>query len=970
MHHPRAEFPGMRDRMLHDSLRALVSEAAELLDDRLSAGEEIPFEVGETGAPQRSGSDAGTALFAYRPMTADFVAAHADRLRTLDGFEHAANQLARTRGTVAYLRLRGEPVLDVGELTHARLGVLAFLAAVWSDAEHFAEWEDRFVTAYSELEGTALAERLVTTVFIPVHGVVLDCESVNLGAGVELLAPEDLDGECIDRFSDAAQGADSYCAISVDAPSDAPAPLAAVRKQARDLLTALRMFKPGSVSLGLTAQANVGGAWQQASMPFTGRSREEAWSLLPGEDEELRQFIGAVRRVDRRTRVAWALKRFEMGLERSVPAEGLTDFLAALRTLLEAHDDNGKAALPARVSALCARDSERVHVRATVEAAFALERLAIDGHIGRADRKRLSKQPPLEVIAESERYLRALLHDLVCGYLATDLKKLADDILLADGEPTGDETAAHEPVYLEPVPDPGAAAPEAGDTREFEGVFDDTAEINAVDLRDEPAVASVVDLHGNPVAPQGVAGADDDFGAEFDDGPEQRPVDGFVDDFSAPRVEDDAPSADAALWTLRPASEIRPAPVVGVDAPAAPEPAASIDGRETGDEGPATAGPVPADDDFMIGGHSPDDAVDSVPAPDPRMLKLAEHLVDGYDSALDRSMESEPVSPPASASAPPAPVAPSAPLAPEHVDADDRAAVLFERPPSFERAEDVVPAGDGRENAGTQRNDDETLSPLARAAADAGFTFDFKVIDSPDGANAPTGDRAPVAPRPRQARPSAPLSSDQEFPVPEFELPTDRGPAAAESDAEVGAGAQLHNFKQIMDENFTPPPRDLNERPTTPVAARNGRPHLVAIDGEAAREELPEATAEPAPAAAGEPATRATVEFDVLSDFDDIDESPPEPAWSEAFAVDPPVEPAPEPEAPPATISAARLAPLPNPPQPGAEQPGSPLPAERSVQAPVSSEQERSHRIGPATIEFRPLVDPDNDDPDDFAGAC
>ena len=65
---------------------------------------------------------------------ADFVSSHADRLRTLDGFEHAANQLARTRGTIAYLRLRGEPVLDVGELTHARLGVLAFLSSVWSDA--------------------------------------------------------------------------------------------------------------------------------------------------------------------------------------------------------------------------------------------------------------------------------------------------------------------------------------------------------------------------------------------------------------------------------------------------------------------------------------------------------------------------------------------------------------------------------------------------------------------------------------------------------------------------------------------------------------------------------------------------------------------------------------------------------------------------------------------------------------------
>lgn len=939
--------------MLYDSLRGLVDDAAVMLDQRLAAGEEIPFEVGETGAPQPTGQSSGTALFAYRPLTADFVSAHADRLRTLDGFETAANQLTRTRGTVAYLRLRGEPVLDVGELTHARLGVLAFLSAVWSEAEHFGDWEDRFNAAYSELEGTVLAERLVTTVFIPVHGVVLECESVNLGAGVELLAPEDLDPDCAGRFSDGAEGADAYCAISVDAPSDAPAPMAAVRRQARDLLTALRMFKPGSVSLGLTAQANVGGAWQQASMPFTGRSRLEAWTLSPGEDEELRQFIGAVRRVDRRTRVAWSLKRFEMGLERGIPAEGLTDFLAALRTLLEAHDDIGKAALPARVSALCARDSERVHVRETVEAAFALERLAIDGHIGRTDRKRLAKLPPLEVIAESERYLRALLHDLVCGYLSTDLKKLADDILLADGQPTGAETAAHEPVYLEPVPEPGSTGSNAGDTQEFDGVFDDTLEINAVDLRDEQPIAGVVDLAER----FGDQRAQADDGDDFPDEPELRSADAFVDDFSAPRVEDDPPAADAALWTLRPASEIRPAPELRSE---------------------ESVEPQPEESDFVIGGALPAAAEDdAVPPVNPRMRMLAEHLVEDFDDAFERSMEEGRAAVPAPlesvpvASAPfvPAPME-SAPVesASAHVDADDRAAVLFEAPPVFEQAEEFLPAGDRREQAPGREPGDESLTPLARAAADAGFTFDFQVVDAPAIAPSAAGEqpsaKQPSAKPSRRDRPSAPLSGAQKFPVPEFELPSQRGPASAESDAEVGAGEQLHSFKQIMDENFTPPPRDMNERPTTPVAARNGRPHLVAIDGLAGREDQaeetettgsepeaelshhaivpPPAQAEPEP----QPVSQSTVEFDVLADFEDVDESPVESAWSNAFAVDPPVEPVPTPEPPASGV--AHLAPQPT----------------------ISSEKLRSHSIGPATIEFRPLVEPDDDDPDGFAGAC
>ncbi len=883
--------------MLHDALRQLTEDAARLLESRLRGGEEIPFEVGETAVSSRAHPkpDQGTALFAYKPMTAEFVSSHADQLRTLPSFESAANHLARTRGTVAYLRLRDEPVLDVGELTHARLGALAFLAAVWNDAEHFEPWHERFAESFRELESVVLAERLVTTVFIPVHGVVLDCDVVNLGAGVELMATEDLDGECIDRFSDAAEGADCYCAVSVDAPSDAPAPMAAVRQQARSLLTALRMFKPGSVSLGMAAQANVGGAWQQVALPFTGRSREEAWRLLSGEDEELRQFIGAVRRVDRRTRVAWALKRFEMGLERSVPAEGLTDFLAALRALLEAHDDTGKSALPARVSALCARDSERMHVRATVEAAFALERLALDGHIGRADRKRLTKQPPLEVIAETERYLRALLHDLVCGYLATDLKKLADEILLADGEPSGDQTASHDPVYLEPVPDPGAPPrldPTA--TQEFEAVFDDTAEITAVDTR-----------------------ADDSTGGELLDFP------------GAP--------AEIDGWTLRPASEIKPAPELESDGT-----------FETA---------VPEAADPVIPTYAERET-------DVRMRQLAEDLVSDFDDAFSRTMEADAVE--------------DAPIA-----------GLIDRPPAFE----PKPQRDGGRDADPLPGNAQRVILPEGDGAEAGFTFDFKVVEtvSPSPASgevASPRERQAVTPTPPLARnPDAPPIApkpDAEFVVPEFELPGERGTATAGSDAAVDARGQSRNFKQIMDENFTPPPRDLNERPSTPVA-RNGRPHLVAIDGNSAREphatealevdaasensgpladvvrieearieearieEVPieEARIEVAPisrlSSADDP--NQTVEFDVLADFDEPDDDCPiEPVWTKAFIHNDP--------------SAVSRSEAPA---------GSPVARE---QKPATSETARTYRIGPATIEFRPLVDFDDDDPDDFAGAC
>jgi hypothetical protein len=763
----------MRDRMLHDSLRALTEDASRLLEDLLAAGAEIPFEVGDSGAGDHSpGMRGSVTMFAYRPLTTEFVSTHADRLRGLASFENAAQHLAHTRGVIAYLRVRDEPVLDVGELTHARLGVLAFLGAVWQDAERFEHWGDRFSRAYAELESIVLAERLVTTVVIPVHGVALRDGSLNLGAGVELIAAEELDPDCADRFSDSAAGADSYCAVSVTAPSDAPTPMPAVRMAARSALTALRLFRPGSVALGTTAQAEVGGAWHQVTMPFSGRCREDAWSLRSEDEEELRQFVNAVRRVERRTRIAWALKRFETGLECTVPADGLTDFLLALRALLEAEDDRGKAALPVRVSALCAQREQRDHVQGEIEAAFALERLAINGSVGRADRKRLAKLAPLEVIASAERHLRALLHDLVCGYLSTDLKALADEILSADGQQPGSEVVAEDPVYLEPVPAPGEPpAVDPTETVEFDAVFDDTAEIKALDMR-----ADVAAFRGEPE-------------------PEAAPEDN--------------------VWSLRPAEEVAPDPL------AVPE--------------------------------------------------------------WEASPERRPVA--------------------------ERAAALSQSEGQSE----------------------------GQSEAD-GFTFDFQPVSEP----------ALLAPLPvEQAKQPIEPETDPNFPIPEFSVPTARGPVAERSDAVVDAAGQGDALKEIMDSNFQHPARPADEAEITPLV-RDKRAHLKPL-------------ALPDPPALVPLDPQLTVEYDVLGAETSAEESA-QLAWSQQFIrrdtsegarPEPPqVQPAPA-QSPPELVVAKF-------PEPVQQVP-------REEQAP---EGDRTQRIGPATIEFRPLVEADPDDPDDFCGGA
>lgn len=861
--------------MLHDSLRALTDDAARLLDDHLASGAEIPFEVGEAPArdetTRRDGRDAPSAtMFAYRPLTSEFVVSHADQLRQLPTFENAAQHLSRTRGMIAYLRVRNEPVLDVGELTHARLGALAFLGAVWSDAEHFADWGDRFERAYSELESVALAERLVTTVFIPVHGVVVDGDGVNLGAGVELIRPDELDPECAERFSDSAAGADAFCSISVDAPSDAPTPMAEVRALARNVLTSLRLFKPGSVAMSMTAQADTGGAWHHVSLPFSGKARYDAWHLLDGEEDELRQFLSAVRRVEKRTRVAWSLKRFEMGLERGVPAEGLTDFLIALAALLEVRDETGRAAMPARISALCAREDERYEVRAVMEAAFALERLAVDGAVGRQDRKRLAKRPPLDVIADTERYLRALLHDLVCGYLSTDLRALADEILTADGQPTGADDLVPEPTYLEPVPAPGAeVAPDPTATVEFEAVFDDTAEIAAIDARAVEA----------------------------------------------------APEEDN-VWQLRPAAEIAPAPEV------TPEPHAYV-------EDEVELEPVPEATDAMFG--------------------RAEDLVARFTGAFDATIE---------------PVA-------EQVEVDEP---LLDEPVEYDMV-DVAPEDHGQpindlspempaweaspERRPVTERPAAPRSPLQSSiepTAATGFTFDFKKVDVP-------GNQLPAEPVERRIAPPADPEGVEEFPVPEFGLSVGPGEAAQGVDRSVEGPSQRERFREIMNENFTAPTVTDEQQAGTPFA-RDKRAHLKPIDG--AVEELAakprivhpdvfggSATPEP-PTPPADP--NATIEWDVMS-ADTSAEEAAQLAWSEQFLRKPEDQPADQPVAEVEVVE-------PTPIDRTADEPQLRLVPQEVKPSPASSEQARSNKIGPETIEFRPVVDTDPDDPDDFAGAC
>jgi hypothetical protein len=198
----------------------------------------------------------------------------------------------------------------------------------------------------------------------------------------------------------------------------------------------MRLFKTGAVALGPLAWSRAdNGVWQPLQLGSGGHLRGEPWLLTGEEEPDLRELLDLLEHARHGGAVAWGLGRFEMGCERQLDTEALSDYLLALRALLDGSDDTGRASLALRLAALCAEESDRRGLQRRVELAFALERFVIGGGSGDAYMDTIGSESPRDLVLEVENSLRALLRDVLCGFLDQDLKSSADDILLRSAEP-------------------------------------------------------------------------------------------------------------------------------------------------------------------------------------------------------------------------------------------------------------------------------------------------------------------------------------------------------------------------------------------------------------------------------------------------------------------------------------------------------------------------------------------------------
>lgn len=384
------------------ALAELASDAADLLDGLLSAGAELPFEV--------EPADSGTPLpmYEYRPLTSDFIKANLGQLRGLGTWR------------------------EVEELVGEE-AALGFLIGLWDGKTDFTLDRDRLRGAIAAVVESAPETTVGGTesgeVIVPLVGFHMPAEEIVLD-GVRIVSAPGVPDAPPDALEAAGPGR-GYFAVVRSATVNAPG--TAVADDLRRMLRTLRMFSKGNVGLGTWGWIRRADGWERFGTG-SARVRHGGYRLINDECEALEAFSRKLTATHARTpALDWAVSRFDLGCERPSLIEALSDYLLALRGLLEG-GGSANVTLGARVSALAGDPQLRDQSRMTIERGLALERKLMAG----AKFTPSKGSQPLDAIAGIENLLRSLLRSVLTGEITGDLRERADEILLNDGLRAGE----------------------------------------------------------------------------------------------------------------------------------------------------------------------------------------------------------------------------------------------------------------------------------------------------------------------------------------------------------------------------------------------------------------------------------------------------------------------------------------------------------------------------------------------------
>jgi hypothetical protein len=427
----------VRDPVLNEALRRLAAEAATRFTTLVASGDQIPFDVDGNEGPDES-------LFhSYVPLTGRYVREREGELRSLPAFETAREAVDAAGVAPSYLEQRGEAVLpEPGERAARLLSI--FIASLWDGCAEFSLDRERLDAALTVLDAEAGDVDEADFVVVPVVGLKMPGVRLQLPHGAQIVRADAFEAP-IEAQRSEGMGRQAWEPqfFAIAEQGEGADSATAALTQLRDLVSVMRLFKPGGVGLGPYAFVPTGeGGWRRIA---TGAPapRRDGYRLGEEEAGELAEFAETLEaRPDPAGSLAWAVRRFELGCERESSLEGLSDHMLALRAVLEGKGPVG-ASLPMRAAALVAGDSaERMDVRERIEAAMQLERALMTG----APAAKAS-----ELAAWVEGSVRSILRDAALGELGADLNQVADETLIATGLDGGDVEIAVSGV--DPVAD-------------------------------------------------------------------------------------------------------------------------------------------------------------------------------------------------------------------------------------------------------------------------------------------------------------------------------------------------------------------------------------------------------------------------------------------------------------------------------------------------------------------------------------
>jgi hypothetical protein len=431
----------MRDLVVREGLAVMARDGARLFKQLIAAGHEIPYDVCEPGN--------GSPLCRYEPLTERFVRDHVGELRELDSFGAACAAIEAADLAGHYLEGMGVAV-PVDAKARAELAGTVFLCRLWMDSTDFSLDAERLDAAIDEIEAGGEAAVGEIEVIVPLRGLQMPVVRLDLDTA-SIFRADTVEVPAEARTSEgmgAAGWEPTFLAVArfsepEGEDEDGPDIGVLATETFRRLITTLRLFKAGGVSLGPHAWTRVSGDRWRRIATGAGRPRPGGYRLAETELGDLaalsRALAGpstpfgrqAADRPGLPAALGRAISRFEAGLERHVVLEALNDYLLSMRFLLEG---GGPAdlGLAMRVAALCAEPDERGAVKAMVDRAEALERELWSGE------PCADGPSPAETAVELENLARAILKDASCGHLGSELRSTADEILLADGLAVGE----------------------------------------------------------------------------------------------------------------------------------------------------------------------------------------------------------------------------------------------------------------------------------------------------------------------------------------------------------------------------------------------------------------------------------------------------------------------------------------------------------------------------------------------------